>query len=198
MFSKKFERRVYVAAAVLAASGALGVSFGAYILWPERRETGYEPEQPIPFSHKLHAGTLQIDCLYCHSGAREGAHAYVPSVSTCMNCHSQVQPRDNLGNLKPGIATLLESWQHSEPIRWNKVYDLADFVYFNHSRHLAAGLECQKCHGAVERMEHVRRQHGMKMSWCLNCHKQAPPADDPAIEPGRSTLAPIHCTACHR
>ena len=105
MFSRKFERRIYIAVAVLAFSAALGVSFGAYVLWPERREAGYEPAQPIHFSHKLHAGELQIDCLYCHGGAEKGAHAGVPPVSTCMNCHAEVQPKDNEGNLKPGIAT---------------------------------------------------------------------------------------------
>jgi len=198
MFSKKFERRIYIAVGVLVFSGALGVSFGAYILWPERRETGYEPAQPIAFSHKLHAGTLQIDCVYCHSGATSGAHALVPPVSTCMNCHTEVQPKDEQGNIKPEITKLLGYWERSEPIRWNKVHDLADFAYFDHSRHIAADVACQECHGAVEKMEHVRRVHGMKMSWCLNCHKQAPLDMDPAVSQERSTRAPIHCTVCHR
>ena len=195
MFSRKFEHRVYVAVGVLAFSGALGVSFGAYVLWPERRESGYEPVQPIAFSHKVHAGTLQIECLYCHVGAERGAHAWVPPVSTCMNCHTEVQPKDTAGKLKPEIAKLLEHWERQEPIRWNKVHDLADFVYFNHSRHVASGLYCHECHGPVMSMDHMRRVHGMKMSWCLNCHKQAP--DEEAAEQ-RDTRAPINCTTCHR
>jgi len=198
MFTRAFERRIYVAVAVLVFSGLLGVSFGAFILWPSRREAGYEPEQPIAFSHKLHAGELQIDCLYCHSGADKGAHAWVPPVSTCMNCHSEVRPKDDQGNLKPGIVTLLEHWDQDEPIRWNKVHDLADFVYFDHSRHVGAGLECQECHGPVETRDTMRREYGMKMSWCLECHKQELPEDDPALERGWTTRAPIHCTACHR
>jgi hypothetical protein len=198
MFSRTFERRIYVAVAVLVFSGSLGVSFGAYVLWPSRREAGYEPEQPIAFSHKLHAGELQIDCLYCHSGAAKGAHAWVPPVSTCMNCHAEVQPKDDQGELKPGIATLLEHWEQDEPICWNKVHDLADFVYFDHSRHVAAGVQCQECHGPVEARDYMRREYGMKMSWCLECHKQELPADDAAVEQGRTTRAPIHCTACHR
>ena len=198
MFSRKFERRIYIAVGVLAFSGALGVSFGAYVLWPERREAGYEPAQPIGFSHKLHAGTLQIDCMYCHSGADSGAQALVPPVSTCMNCHAEVQPKDEQGKILPEIAKLLAHWERSEPIRWNKVHDLADFAYFDHSRHIAAGMTCQECHGAVERMEHIRRVHGMKMSWCLGCHKQAPSEVNPAVSQGRSTRAPIHCTVCHR
>ncbi|MGD2109160.1 MAG: cytochrome c3 family protein [Phycisphaerae bacterium] len=198
MFTKKFERRIYIAVGVLAFSAALGVSFGAYILWPERRETGYEPEQPIHFSHKLHAGTLQIHCQYCHSGAEKGAHATVPEVSTCMNCHTEVQPKDQEGNVKEEIAKLLEYWENSEPIRWNKVTDLADFVYFDHSRHIASGLACQECHGPVEAMDYMRRHHGMKMSWCLDCHKQDPTEPPPPYAPDRTTRAPINCTVCHR
>ena len=198
MFTKKFERRIYIAVAVLVFSAALGVSFGAYILWPERREAGYEPPQPILFSHKLHAGTLQIDCLYCHYGAKHGAQALVPPVSTCMNCHREVQPKDKQGQIKPGIATLLEHWEKAEPIRWNKVHDLADFVYFDHSRHLAAGLACQECHGPVETMDHMRREYGQKMNWCLGCHKQPPTETSPPAEPGRATRAPINCSTCHR
>lgn len=198
MFTKKFERRIYIAVAVLVFSVALGVSFGAYILWPERRESGYEPTQPILFSHQLHAGTLQIDCIYCHSGATSGAQALVPSVSTCMNCHREVQPKNSQGQLKPGIATLLGYWERSEPIRWNKVHDLADFVYFDHSRHLAAGLTCQECHGPVETMEHIRREHGMKMNWCLGCHKQTPIDTIPTSEATLATRAPINCSTCHR
>ena len=198
MFSRKFERRICIAVGALASSAALGVSFGAYILWPERRETGYQPQQPIAFSHRLHAGTLQIDCMYCHSGADRGAHACVPPVSTCMNCHREVQPKGREGKVRPEIAKLLAYWEQAEPIRWNKVHDLADFAYFDHSRHIVTGVGCQECHGPVESMEHIRRVHGMKMSWCLNCHKQAPSETGLAASQGRSTRAPINCTVCHR
>ncbi len=198
MFTRKFDRRVHVFLGVLLLSGALGGCFGVYVLWPSNRESGYMPEQPIPFSHKLHAGTLAMECLYCHSEAEKGPHATVPSVGTCMNCHREVQPRDGNQELKPGIATLLEHWEQRRPIRWNKVNDLADFAYFDHSRHLAAELECQECHGPVETMEHMRREHGLKMSWCLDCHKQEPPEGSAAIARGWPTRAPITCTTCHR
>jgi hypothetical protein len=198
MFSRKFERRIYIAAGVFVFSGALGVSFGAYVLWPERREAGYEPEQPIHFSHKLHAGTLRIDCLYCHSGADDGPHATVPPVSTCMNCHTEVQPKDRDGNLKPDIATLLDHWQTNRPVRWEKVHDLADFVYFDHARHVHAGLVCQECHGPVEDMVYMRRVHGMKMSWCLACHKKDRNGGGPETGPVEPTRAPITCSTCHR
>lgn len=198
MFTKRFERRVYVAVGVLLFSVALGTSFGAYVLWPSRREAGYEPTQPIPYSHKLHAGELEINCLYCHTNATKGPYATVPSVATCMKCHEQVQPKDEDGNVTPGMATLLKHWETRTPIVWNKVHDLADFAYFDHSRHMAAGLACQECHGPVETMEHMRRQYGQKMSWCLDCHKQQPTEGEPAFERGDAIRAPIHCTTCHR
>ena len=198
MFTRRFERRVYVALVVFIFAGGLGTSFGAYVLWPSRREAGYEPKQPIPYSHKLHAGELEIQCLYCHSQADKGPHATIPPVSTCMKCHEQEQTKDEDGNLTEGMATLLEHWEQKKPIVWNKVNDLADFVYFDHSRHVNAGLECQECHGPIETMERVRREHGLKMSWCLDCHKQEPQEGDAACERGDPTRAPIHCTACHR
>jgi hypothetical protein len=115
-----------------------------------------------------------------------------------MNCHAEVQPKDDQGELKPGVATLLEHWEQDKPICWNKVHDLADFVYFDHSRHVGAGVMCQECHGPVESRDYMRREYGLKMSWCLECHKQKLAPDDPAVEQGWSTRAPIHCTACHR
>ncbi len=198
MFTRKFDRRVYVATGVLLFAAALGTSFGAFILWPSRMEAGYEPVQSIAYSHALHAGELKIDCLYCHTEAERGAHATIPSVATCMKCHEQVQSKDDKGNLKPDTALLLEHWEQKKPIVWTKVHDLADFVYFDHSRHLAADITCQECHGPVETFEHMHRQYGMKMSWCLDCHTEELPEDDPAREQGRTTRAPIHCTACHR
>ena len=96
------------------------------------------------------------------------------------------------------MAILLSHWEKKQPIVWNKVNDLADFVYFDHSRHMAAGLTCQECHGPIETMEHVRRQYGLKMSWCLDCHKQDPPAGSAAAARGSATRAPINCTTCHR
>ena len=198
MFTRKFTRRVHLALAVLLFSLALGVAFGSFILWPSRREAGYEPAQPIDFSHKLHAGEMKIECLYCHTEAERGAQATVPALSTCMNCHKEVQPKDEHGELKHSIATLLEHWEQDKPVVWNKVHDLADFAYFNHSRHVTSGIECQECHGPVETMERVRRQYGQKMSWCLDCHKQEPAEEPAAYAATWTTRAPINCSTCHR
>jgi menaquinone reductase, multiheme cytochrome c subunit len=198
MFTRKFDRRVYVAIGVVLFAATLGGAFGTYVLWPSNLEAGYEPEQPLPYSHKMHAGTLAIPCLYCHVQAEKGPYATVPALSVCMNCHQEVQPKDEAGRLKPGMAVLLDHWQKREPIMWQKVNDLADFAYFDHSRHMAGGLTCQECHGPIETMEHVRREYGLKMSWCLACHKQPPPAGSPAEARGWPTRAPINCTTCHR
>ncbi len=198
MFTKQFDRRVYVAMTVFCASLIIGTSFGVYILWPSRREAGYMPSQPIPFSHKVHAGDLAISCIYCHSEVEKGPHATVPNLSTCMNCHEHVQPVDENGDRTEGMELLLRHWTDKESVLWNKVNDVADFVYFDHSRHIHAGVDCTECHGKVEDMEHMQRAFGLKMSWCLDCHTDPPKESDPAFARGESRRAPIHCSACHR
>ncbi len=197
-FSRAFDRRVYTAAAVLAGSFLVFVGFAMFIHWPSNREAGYMPQQPIDFSHEMHAGQLQVPCLYCHSNAEVGAAATVPSVSTCMNCHLEVQTKLPDGELKPGIKTLLAHWEDKEPIAWVKVHDLADFVYFDHSRHLASDVTCQDCHGPVEKMVHMKRIDGMKMGFCIECHKQPAMRTDRNGYDYASTTAPIHCSTCHR
>jgi hypothetical protein len=198
MFTRRFDRRVRIAAAVLSGSVALGFGFGAFALWPSNLETGYEPAQPIAFSHKVHAGDMQIDCLYCHTGASKGAQATVPRLSVCMNCHSEVRPVDERGEIKPDIAVLIDRWENKEPVRWNKVNDLADFVFFDHSRHLHAGVDCRECHGPVETMERIERVYGLKMRWCLECHRRSPPPEQPGTRPGQPERASVECVTCHR
>ena len=260
MFSKNFDRRIYLFLAVFAGSAAVGLPFGFYALWPANVETDYEPIQPIDFSHALHAGTgrtlegktqLQIDCIYCHSQVETGPKATVPSVSTCMNCHSEVQPKmmvikgsaahgqeehsaeateehasgtieeqsdesleehatettgesaeehatEMVEQLKPGIAILLQHYENNEPIEWIKVHDLADFVYFDHSRHNTAGLDCTECHGDIQRMRRVRRVYSLKMAWCLECHQQGPTETTSEDLRAQGLRGPINCSACHR
>lgn len=197
MFTRRFERRIYVAISVVLFALFTGTAFGTYALWPANLEQGYQPKQPIEFSHKVMAGDNKIACIYCHSEAEKGPHATIPPVSTCMNCHKEIQPKDPHGELRPAMVTLLEHAKSGEPILWEKVHDLADFVYFDHSRHLApgTGLDCIDCHGDVAKMDRVERVYSLKMGWCLDCHMQAPPEDAP---PEQITRAPIHCSACHR
>ncbi len=218
MFNRDFDRRVHLTVGTVFLSTVIGVSFCLYALWPANAERGYAPAQPIPYSHKLHAGELQIECLYCHTNAEKHAHAAVPEVRRCMNCHSEVQTVDSQGNIKTNIYYIIEKWQNQDEIRWAKVHDLADFVYFDHSRHVNFGYECQECHGPIETMERVQRWNSLKMSWCLECHRQPPAnmaqiAADETHKPETASTAnddkmmleyyehyqgPIHCAACHR
>ena len=205
MFTKAFDKRVYQVLLVLLGTTVVGVSFSLYALWPDNVESGYQPEQPLAYSHELHAGELKIPCLYCHTGADRCAHAGVPALATCMKCHQEVQSKDSRGQVKPATALLLEHWERQAPIHWVKVNNVADFVYFDHSRHVsywdaAAGahrwrIECQECHGPVEEMEVVYRESSLKMGWCLECHRQEPRPD---TAPGLTSRGPTHCSACHR
>jgi mono/diheme cytochrome c family protein len=157
-------------------------------------EQNYQPEQPIAFSHALHAGENQIDCNYCHSSARHSKHSGIPSANVCMNCHMYVdgsEITDNTGNLKydgegsPEIAKIYAAigWDsenreyiegyEQQPIKWVRIHNLPDLAYFNHSQHVNAGqLECQECHGPVETMEEVYQYSELTMGWCINCHRE--------------------------
>ncbi|MDA1194190.1 MAG: cytochrome c3 family protein [Planctomycetota bacterium] len=197
IFTRAFDRRVRTLLAVLGISVVVGGAFGTHTLWQANLEQGYMPAQPIDFSHAVMAGKHNIDCLYCHTQALKGPHAGLPTVSDCMKCHKEIQTKDAEGKLKHGLARLNEHWREKKPIEWVKVHDLADFAYFDHSRHLQphTGLWCQDCHGDIEKMDRVKRVNSLKMGWCLECHMQAPTATTPA---GWTTRAPINCSTCHR
>jgi hypothetical protein len=122
-------------------------------------------EQPIPFSHAHHVGSMGIDCRYCHTGVDNSQHASVPPTKTCMNCHSQIWI--NSSTLEP----VRESYRTNASIRWNKVHDLPDYVYFNHSIHIKKGVGCETCHGRVDTMPLMFQQSSLQMRWCLDCHR---------------------------
>jgi hypothetical protein len=156
---------------------------------PDRFTRGYEPQQPIPYSHQLHAGTLRIPCLYCHSGAQKSRQAGIPSVEKCMNCH-RVAKTDS-----PSIKMLAGLYASGKPLRWNRIHTLPDHVYFDHRPHVNAGILCQTCHGEVQTMAVVYQNMSMRMSNCLGCHRS--PGN--ALPAGSaSAKAPEHCYACHR
>ncbi len=127
---------------------------------------GTTPVQPIEFSHRIHAGDFEIPCMYCHTQARRSASAGVPSVNKCMGCHAIVATES------PLIREVARYFENQEPIPWIKVHDLPDFVHFPHKRHVAAGVECQTCHGPVETMDRVTRLAPTEMGLCLTCHKE--------------------------
>lgn len=144
------------------------------------RQQGYQPTQPIRYSHALHAGKNKIDCQYCHYTAADGKHANIPSVSTCMNCHKAVQSGPKYG--KKEIQKIYDAvgWDPAtntfskpqKPVEWVRIHNLPDHVYFNHSQHVTAGkVECQTCHGPIETMEEVYQYAPLSMGWCINCHR---------------------------
>jgi hypothetical protein len=122
-------------------------------------------DQPVPFSHKHHVGGIGIDCRYCHSTVETSSFANIPPTRTCMNCHSQIWRNSDM--LEPVRA----SFRTGKSIQWNRVHDLPDFVYFNHSIHVAKGVGCESCHGRVDQMPLMEQEASLRMEWCLNCHR---------------------------
>lgn len=156
---------------------------------------GYQPDQPIAFSHKLHVGKYQMDCRYCHTAVEESRHATVPSLEICMNCHLNIKTNS------PLLKKLRKSYDENKPIEWQKVHLLPDFVRFNHAPHIKAlsrkgdlsvipnkiaiRQSCYTCHGAVERMDVVSQESNLSMGWCVNCHRKE---EKPWLN---------QCTTCH-
>ena len=126
-------------------------------------------EQPVPFSHQHHVAGLGIDCRYCHTSVEQSSFAGVPPTETCMTCHSQVW-KD-----APVLQPVRDSWQTGRPIKWTRVHDLPDYVYFNHSIHVAKGVGCATCHGQVNEMPLTWKTKQLYMRWCLDCHRQPAP-----------------------
>ena len=121
--------------------------------------------QPVAFSHQLHNGQMGVDCRYCHTSVEVAASANVPPTEVCMTCHSQIREGS------PQLAAVWESWETDTPIEWNRVHDLADFVYYNHSAHINKGIGCTECHGQMNQMVGVWKNEPLTMGWCLECHK---------------------------
>jgi mono/diheme cytochrome c family protein len=156
-------------------------------------DQGYMPVQPIHYSHKIHAGANQIECQYCHSSARISKHSGIPSLNVCMNCHENIADYNGEEDLEKGytkdfytneIKKLYKAvgWDEetqsytgdTEPVKWVRIHNLPDFVYFNHSQHVSvAGIDCQKCHGPVEEMEILYQYSPLTMGWCIDCHRES-------------------------
>ena len=176
--SKSFFERVAENAKSLAANSSVKTGVIVLVLLLGGKATidaaygvgihqGYAPEQPIKFSHKLHAGQYQINCNYCHTGVYEGKGANVPSANICMNCHNAIKRES------PEIQKIYKALEKDEPIQWVRVHNLPDLAYFNHSQHTnVGGLECKNCHGEIEKMEVVEQRSSLTMGWCIDCHRQ--------------------------
>jgi hypothetical protein len=197
--------------AVLVLAGA-AVGFVWYYGSPWYTDVGYQPEQPIDYNHKLHAGDLGIDCRYCHNYVEWSPRANIPPTQTCMNCHTIIKSDSEK------LIPVLGSWSENLPIEWIRVHSLPDYAYFNHSAHLEAGIGCISCHGNVDRMPKVTQIKPLSMSWCLECHRnpgehlrpveeitnmnyifpgnQATWAQKTIIE--KNIKPPTDCSGCHR
>lgn len=170
-------KKFWLIAGLVVALGAVvaGVAL-LYILPLDLRDRS--PLQPLGFSHKLHAGTNGINCLFCHAYAAKSPLAGIPAVADCRACHLFISPD------APRIKQLLAYWEKSEPIPWVRVYTLPDHVYFPHLMHIRARLDCTLCHGDVADMERITRSISLRMGWCLDCHRQH--------------KASIDCLTCHK
>lgn len=154
--------KILIALAVLGAAVTVGV---AYYFTPSYTRVGYQPIQPVAFSHEIHVEQLGMDCRYCHSFVEVAAHSNVPTTQTCMSCHSQVQ-KDS-----PKLQAVRDSWGSGQPIRWLQIHKTPGFTYFNHSVHVNRGISCKSCHGEVNHMAVVYHHESQHMGWCLDCHR---------------------------
>ena len=209
----EWSNKVFPVLLVAILLGGIGtVGFFWYFGSPKYSDIGYRPEQPVPYSHKLHVGDLGLDCRYCHVGVEVSASATIPPTQTCMNCHTLVKADSKK------IAAVLESWTKGKPIEWIRVHDLPDYAYFNHSAHVKVGVGCASCHGNVDEMEEVMQVKALSMSWCLDCHRQpeehlrpvdqvtnmkwTPPENQMLLArqiiEEKNINPPVDCSGCHR
>lgn len=201
---------------VLAGAALLLPAAAAAFIWyyfsPRFTDVGYRPQQPVPYSHRLHAGELQIDCRYCHASVEISPVANVPPTQTCMNCHKTV------GRSSEALQPVRDSAAAGLPLRWLRVHKLPEYAYFDHRAHVRAGVGCVSCHGHVEEMEVVQQVEPLSMGWCLDCHRNPtphlrplseitnmsfrPPRDPEArarqLAALRPVSPPVDCSGCHR
>ena len=190
---------------LFALIGAIGVPW--YYFSPKNLQVGYAPQQPVPYSHRLHAGQMGMDCRYCHAQVERSAHAMIPPTQTCMGCHNLVKTDSAM------LAPVRESWETGTPVEWVKVHKLPEHTYFNHSVHLAVGVGCVTCHGRIDQMDVVRLDQPIAMQWCLECHRNPEPNLRPKDQVTNMSWTsdqapqgwkppevhpPTNCSGCHR
>ena len=158
---------VAVGAAVMGGVLTLGVW---YYFSPANFQVGYAPDQPVPYSHRLHVGQLGMDCRYCHSSVEQSQEAQIPPSQTCMGCHAVVRADS------PMLEAVRQSWETGDPVAWVRVHKLPEHAYFDHSAHVTAGVGCRSCHGRIDQMDVVTVAEPISMAWCLGCHRDPGPA----------------------
>jgi hypothetical protein len=209
---------------VVGAAASLGLVAVTVLIWyyfsPWFTQVGYSPTQPVAYSHRLHVGQLGLDCRYCHVNVERAPLAMVPATETCMNCHQLVKTDSKV------LEPIRESWKTGKPMEWVRIHKLPDYVYFDHSVHVTAGVGCASCHGRIDQMEKVRMEKPLSMGWCLECHRDVKAkqveTDDhkfkndsefirpvsqmtnmqfshsEAVETPRHLNPPENCAGCHR
>ncbi|MCB2204542.1 cytochrome c family protein [bacterium] len=208
-WTNKLPGRIILSGGVLVILVVVGI----WYYWsPWYTDVGYQPLQPIPYSHKFHVGELGMDCRYCHTGVEVSPVAMVPPTQTCMNCHAMVKTDS------PKLAPLRESWEKGTPLRWVRIHKVPDYAYFDHSAHVSVGVGCESCHGNIAEMEEVRQEKPLSMGWCLECHRNpdphlrpveditvmgwTPPEDQAQraaeIKTALNINPPETCSGCHR
>jgi hypothetical protein len=180
-----------------------------YMRTPFAEDALYPVDQPVEFDHRHHVRDDGIECRFCHAGAERSAYAGLPSTAVCMGCHAQVW------NDSPMLEPVRRAWFSGEAIPWNRVHDLPDFVYFDHSVHVTKGIGCESCHGRVDLMARVEQSKPLTMGWCLSCHRDPTPnlrppeaitqmgwtqasGEGARLEQRYGTRRLTHCTTCHR
>jgi hypothetical protein len=214
IFPRWANKTKHIAGVALAGAPVYLTAFVWYGFSPKTTDVGYMPNQPVPYSHALHAGELGIDCRYCHNTVEKTGMAAIPANATCMNCHKMLWTKS------PNLLLVRESAATNKSIEWLKVHDLPDYVYFNHSAHVTRGVGCVSCHGRVDQMAVVYQKETLSMGWCLDCHRAPeqhlrppetatqmewkPPNNEDPVAFGTKFRAanhinpPTDCSTCHR
>ncbi len=214
VFPRWTNKFVHLGGAVLGLAPIYVIGLVWYAASPKTTDVGYAPEQPVPYSHALHAGELGMDCRYCHNTVEQTGHAAIPATETCMNCHQRIHTRS------PKLEPVRQSASSGQSIEWTKVHDLPDYAYFNHSVHVSQGIGCASCHGRIDTMEVVFQHETLSMGWCLDCHRApeqhlrpkdeitnmayAPSGGQTQLAQGQLLRAehhinpPTDCSTCHR
>jgi hypothetical protein len=213
LFPRWFNQLPLTVGAGLLVTVSLVATGVWYYATPKYYRVGYQPIQPVPYSHQTHVEQLGLDCRYCHTGVEQSWYANLPSPSVCMNCHQQVLATD------ARLAPVRDSYRSGDPLPWIQIHRLPDFVYFNHAVHVNRGVSCVSCHGQVNRMIEVRHEKPFSMAFCLDCHRQPAPNLRPleqvynlswTNEPGQQLntgqqlvrdwkiMSSQNCSTCHR
>jgi menaquinone reductase, multiheme cytochrome c subunit len=214
IFPRWANKTKHIAGVALAGAPVYLTAFVWYGFSPKTTDVGYMPNQPVPYSHALHAGELGIDCRYCHNTVDKAGFAAIPATATCMNCHKMIHTKS------PNLLLVRESAATDKSIEWLKVHDLPDYVYFNHSAHVTRGVGCVSCHGRIDEMPVVYQKEPLSMGWCLECHRAPeknlrppqnvtqmdwkPPNNEDPVAFGTRFRAenninpPTDCSTCHR